>query len=232
MTKVVGYARVSTEGQAESGLSLEAQTAKLRAYAEAMDLELVDVVVDAGVSAKTMNRPGWHRVVAMLEAGEAAGVLVAKLDRLTRSVRDLGDLVDRFFAARFSLLSVADSIDTRTAAGRLVLNVLGSVSQWEREVIVERTVDALKVKRTRGERTSRYAPIGYRVGDDGVRLVQDDAERVVLATVRALHAEGVSIRQIAARLAAQGITSGRTGRAINRSQVERMLRAEAARSAA
>src|SRR5207237_3279200 len=111
--------------QADGGVSVEAQTSKLRAHALAMDLELVDILVDAGVSARTIaTRPGLRRVLTMLDAGEADGVLVVGLDRLTRSASDLGELVERYFSARFALLSVGDSIDTRSAAGRLVLNVL------------------------------------------------------------------------------------------------------------
>ena len=142
-TRVIGYIRVSTEAQADGGASLDAQRAKLTAYAAALDLDLVAIVEDAGVSAKTLRRAGLSHALDMLDAGDASGLLVTKLDRLTRSVRDLGELVERYFAARFSLLSVADSIDTRSAAGRLVLNVLASVAQWEREACGERTRDAL-----------------------------------------------------------------------------------------
>src|SRR5947209_965803 len=110
--RVVGYVRVSSDQQAESGLSLAAQESKLRAYAVATDLELVDVVVDAGQSARDLDRPGLARMLTMLDAGDVDGVLVAKLDRLTRSVRDLADLVERYFAKRAALLSVGDSIDT------------------------------------------------------------------------------------------------------------------------
>jgi site-specific DNA recombinase len=152
MRRVVGYVRVSSEGQATEGVSLDAQRTKLAAYCLAMDLELVALEADEGVSAKTLRRPGLQRALAALEEGRADAVLVTKLDRLTRSVRDLGDLVERYFGGeRWSLLSVGDSIDTKTAAGRLVLNVLVSVAQWEREATGERTRDALaEVKRQGG----------------------------------------------------------------------------------
>ncbi len=89
-TRVVGYARVSTEDQAREGVSLAAQRAKLEAYATALDLELVAVREDAGVSAKTLDRPGLRAALEDLRAGRADALLVPKLDRLTRSVRDLG----------------------------------------------------------------------------------------------------------------------------------------------
>ena len=86
-TAVAGYVRVSTEQQAGEGVSLDAQRIKLQAYAVAMDLELVDVFEDAGLSAKSLRRPGLQSALALLEDGKAAGLVVVKLDRLTRSVR-------------------------------------------------------------------------------------------------------------------------------------------------
>ena len=111
-------------------MSLDAQRAKVAAYASLYDLELTEVIVDAGQSAKTLDRPGLQRALAMLKSGNADALLVVKLDRLTRSVRDLGALVESYFApGKAALLSVGEQIDTRSAAGRLVLNVLASVSR-------------------------------------------------------------------------------------------------------
>src|SRR5690606_26004464 len=90
--RVVAYVRVSTDKQASDGNSLDAQRAKLEAYAAAFGLEVVALEVDAGVSAKSLDRPALQRALAMLDAGEADGLLVTKLDRLTRSVRDLCEL--------------------------------------------------------------------------------------------------------------------------------------------
>jgi len=152
-TKTIAYLRVSTDKQADRGVSLDAQRAKVKAYAELYDLELLEVIVDAGESAKSLDRPGLKRALGMLKAGQAEALLVVKLDRLTRSVVDLGTLVERYFApGKAALLSVGEQIDTRSAAGRLVLNVLASVSQWEREAIGERT--AIRSPRVEGIRTS------------------------------------------------------------------------------
>ena len=145
------------------------------------DLTLVKMVVDAGVSAKTLQRPGLQRALGMLRGGQANALLVCKLDRLTRSVKDLGTLVEAYFSSdKISLLSVADSIDARTAAGRLVLNVFGSVAQWEREAIGERTAEALAHKKTKGEKTGGDVPYGYRLAEDSKTLVPDDAEQKLL----------------------------------------------------
>lgn len=206
--KVIGYVRVSTEDQAAHGVSLEAQRSKLEAYAALFDHELVAVVVDAGTSAKSLKRDGLQEALAALDAGQAEGLLVAKLDRLTRSVKDLGALLDTHFRARFSLLSVADQIDTSTAAGRLVLNVLASVSEWEREAIGERTSAALQHKIANGEHVGSPA-LGFDMVD-GV-LTKNLDESATLDRIRALAAEGRTLRDIPAVLAAEGHKTKRGG---------------------
>ena len=115
-------------------------------------IELVDLVIDAGESAKSLNRPGMTQLLALVEARAVDVVIIAKLDRLTRSVKDLAELLERFTRRGVSLVSVADALDTQSAAGRLVLNIMVSVSQWEREAIGERTRDAMRHKRASGER--------------------------------------------------------------------------------
>lgn len=201
MKKVIGYIRVSTDEQASGGHSLPAQRAKLEQYAALYEVELVAIVEDAGASAKTINRPGLTAVLAALDAGEAEGVLVAKLDRLTRSVKDLGTLLEGYFANKFALLSVTDQIDTSTAAGRLVLNVLTSVAQWEREAIGERTSAALQHKIANGEHVGAPA-LGHRV--EGGRLVRNDSETVTLQRIAELRKEGLTFRAIATTLTAEG----------------------------
>src|ERR1039457_2781356 len=141
--KAIGYVRVSTEKQADFGVSLEAQSEKVRAMAVVQGAELADVIIDAGESAKSLNRPGMARLLALVDGGTVDTVIIAKLDRLTRSVADLAVLLKRFERRGVSLVSVADALDTRSAAGRLVLNIMVSVSQWEREAIGERTRDAM-----------------------------------------------------------------------------------------
>src|SRR5258705_4952877 len=160
-TRTIAYLRVSTDKQADRGVSLDAQRAKVKAYAELYDLELVEILVDAGHSAKSLERPGLQRALGMLKRREADALLVVKLDRLTRSVVHLGQLVETVFApGKAALLSVGEQIDTRTAGGRLVLNVLASVSQWEREAIGERTATAMQHKPGRVHRRGGGPPDG------------------------------------------------------------------------
>jgi site-specific DNA recombinase len=222
-TRTIAYIRVSTDKQAEHGVSLEAQRAKLEAYASLYELDLVAVEVDAGVSAKTLDRPALQRALAALRAGEADAVLVVKLDRLTRSVRDLGDLVERYFAVgKWALLSVGEQIDTRSAAGRLVLNVLASVAQWEREATGERTSAALRHKAAVGEFTGGGVPYGRRLAPDGVNLEAEPAEAAVLAAARKLRTAGMSLRSVAAELDRRGFRS-RAGQVFQAPQIARMV---------
>jgi len=200
-TRAVAYLRVSTDKQADLGVSLAAQRAKVEAYAALYDVELVAVEVDAGESASTLDRPALQRALGMLRGKRADALLVVKLDRLTRSVRDLAELLDEYFRDA-ALLSVGEQIDTRSAAGRLVLNILVTVGQWEREAIGERTKVALEHKAARGERVSRFPPYGSQF--DGSKVVPLDAERAVLAEARRLRERGLSLRAVAAELARRG----------------------------
>ncbi len=116
--KAVGYARVSTDQQADRGVSLQAQMERVRAMATVQGAELLDVVVDGGESARSMRRPGLQRLLTLVEAGEVQAIIVAKLDRLTRSVKDLCSLLELFEKRRVALISVAESsIRARLAGG-------------------------------------------------------------------------------------------------------------------
>ena len=228
MTPAVAYLRVSTDKQADRGVSLEAQREKLEAYATLYELDLVSVEVDAGVSAKTLERPALKRALGRLERSEAKVLVVMKLDRLTRSVRDLGVLVEKYFAkGKWELMSVSENINTQSAAGRLVLNVLGSVSQWEREAIGERTSVAMQHKASRGEYTGGEVPFGYRLSPDGVSVIPDLDEQRMLERIRALRGSGMSLRKIGQALVAEGLRN-RSGASWGPSTLKRVLDREAA----
>ena len=203
----IGYVRVSTDKQVDLGVSLDAQT-KIRAMAVVQSASLDDIIIDAGESAKSLHRPGMARVLALVEAGAVDTVIIAKLDRLTRSVADLAESLKRFERRDVSLVSVADSLDTHSAAGRLVLNIMVRVSQWEREAIGERTRDAMRLKRAKGERVGTV-PFGYRVGADGVWLDANGPEQAMLSNMYQLRAQGYTTRQIATELNRLGLATRR-----------------------
>jgi DNA invertase Pin-like site-specific DNA recombinase len=197
--KTVGYVRVSTDKQADRGVSLDAQSEKIRAMAVVHNAELVDIIVDGGESAKSLQRPGMERLLALVDSKKVQAVIIAKLDRLTRSVKDLCDLLERFERRGVALISVAESLDTSSAAGRLVLNIMTAVSQWEREAIGERTRDAMNHKRSRGECVGNIR-FGYRLSSDGKHVEPDQAEQEVLNEIERLRGSGATMRGIALAL--------------------------------
>src|ERR1039458_238378 len=229
--KTLGYVRVSTDKQAERGVSVEAQAEKIRAMAVVHNAKLAEIIVDGGESAKSLNRPGIVRLLAMVDAGEVQTVIIAKLDRLTRSVKDLCTLLERFERRGVALVSVAESLDTSSAARRLVLNIMRAVSQWEREAIGERTRDAMRHKRSNGERVGNI-PYGYRLAADGRHLEEDPGEQKLLAEIRRLRRAGATLRGIAATLNERAFVT-RRGSAWRLESVVRVLKTETpAKSAA
>src|SRR5580693_1007628 len=114
--RAVGYVRVSTDKQSDRGVSLEAQAEKIRAMAVVHGAELIDIIVDGGESAKSLQRPGMERLLTLVDGKKVQAVIVAKLDRLTRSVKDLCTLLERFERRSVALISVAESLDTGSAA--------------------------------------------------------------------------------------------------------------------
>jgi site-specific DNA recombinase len=182
--RVVGYCRVSTTQQAQEGVSLDAQRTRIKAHCISQGIKLVDIITDDGYSAASLKRPGLQAALRMLATRKADAIVVLKLDRLTRSVKDLGYLCDTYFreGLPFYLLSVCDSIDTRSAGGKLILNVLMSVAQWEREAISERTQEAMAELRRQGVSVGG-APYGWRYsqGVDGAgrRYLEDVPEEQV-----------------------------------------------------
>jgi DNA invertase Pin-like site-specific DNA recombinase len=207
----IGYCRVSTEEQSREGVSLAAQEARIRAFCAAQGLLLGDVLVDAGASASTLDRPALRDLLARIEAGTVGTVVVAKLDRLTRRTRDLLALVeDTFRAHHVELVSLSEQLDTRTPAGVLMLTVLGGFAQLEREQVGERTRAALAYKRERGERLGT-TPLGFRTPGPGVALEPVEAELGPVRYILRRRGEGATFRTIAAELTAQGLPTKRGG---------------------
>lgn len=197
--KVVGYARVSTDKQADDGVSLDMQADKIRGYCGVYNLELYEMIVDAGESAKDLKRPGIQKALEMMESRVVEGIVVYKLDRLTRSILDMGAMIEKYFKKGRRLVCVEMQIDTSTATGILMLNMLMSFSQYERELIGERTRAAMQHKISRNEHAGEI-PFGKRLSLDGIHLEEDPNEQRSLAAIRAFRNAGFSIRDIAAQL--------------------------------
>jgi DNA invertase Pin-like site-specific DNA recombinase len=157
--RALAYVRVSTDEQARSGLSLDAQTDTLRGEAERRGWELAEVLVDE-VSAKRGNvRPAFQRARDMLAAGEADVLLATRLDRISRSVVDFADLMASAQDERWQVVALDLGLDTSTTTGRMVAHILAAVAEAEREVIGQRTSAALVAKRQRGEHVGRRSTL-------------------------------------------------------------------------
>ena len=211
--RAVGYVRVSTDKQAQEGVSLDAQQVRIQAYCVSQNIEIVDVIVDDGASAKSLDRPGLKRALSLLSSGQAQALVIVKLDRLTRSVKDLGYLCDTYFreGMPYSLVSVSDTIDTRSASGKLMLNVLMSVAQWEREAVSERTQEAMDQLARQGVKMGA-PPYGWRYAErktenDRRELKEDPSEQAIIKRIVQMRKDGVRVTHIARRLNQEGVPS-------------------------
>jgi DNA invertase Pin-like site-specific DNA recombinase len=203
MDRTIGYARVSTIGQAEDGYSPEAQRRKIKAYCELHDLNLMEIIEDAGLSGKSVaGRPGIQRT------GKVDNLVILKLDRMARNLKEACEMADLLEKKRCHLHSISEKIDTGSATGRLFYNILSAMAEWEREIISERTKTALAVKRENGERISGQAPYGFRFAAD--KLVIDDKEQETIRKILELHSKGLSIRGIVDFLKAHGYRNRRS----------------------
>lgn len=219
--RAILYARVSTSRQAEEGLSLETQESRLVAFASALDLQVVEFIADAGISAKSLsNRPGMLRALALLEAGAADTLIVVSLSRLSRSLRDISTLVEDYFSDRFNLLAVDGSIRTDSANGRMLAGILGAVAQHEREQCAERVRTGILFKRSQGGFIGGTAPFGFALVDGA--LVPVPAEQEAIALSRELRAQGATLQATSDALAAQGFLA-RNGKAFAPVQISRMV---------
>jgi len=208
----VGYVRVSTDEQARDGVSLEAQHARIRAYAEAKELKLSEILSDQGYSGKNLKRPALQELLTRCERREVGAVIVLKLDRLTRQTRHLLSMVDDIFLAKdIELHSVSESLDTSTPHGRFVLTLFGGLAQMERELIAERTRAALAYKRENGQPTS-HAPLGFKANGSRERMQPVPEELETVRQILEWWRCGTSYAAIARTLNAEGARTKRGGR--------------------
>lgn len=204
--KLIGYIRVSSEGQAEN-TSLDDQQEKITAYCTALNHELVEIYQDVQSGGKTENRKGLQNAIAALLDGKANGLIALKLDRLGRRASDVLTLIDKELQPNNKALIVIDmNMDTSTATGKLVLTMLAGVAEFEKTQINERTKNGKKAR----AKTSDYAnggqpKFGHKA--DNKNLVVDEKEQEIIDVIRRHHKSGKSQRQIAEYLNEQGIVS-------------------------
>lgn len=208
MNKAIGYIRVSTQDQANEGASLDAQRAKIAAWCAVNDYELIGIYEDAGISGASMNgRDGLQ--AALAATGKGMAMVAYSISRLARSTRDMLDIADRLERRGADLVSLTEKIDTTSAAGRMVFRMLAVLSEFERDVIGERTRTALAHKRAKGE---VYGPVPFGFEAVNKRLHEVKAEARIVADVIRLREQGATLASIADELNARGIEGKRGGR--------------------
>lgn len=196
--RAVGYLRVSTLEQSDSGAGLRAQGEAIESDALRRGWELVAIQEDAGASGKSLSgRPGLMAALETVENGEAEALVVAKLDRLSRSLLDFAGLMERARKRGWSLVALDLGVDTSTPSGEMMASVLATFAQFERRLIGQRTKEALAIKRAQGVRLGRPHTMS--------------AEAV--AMIRELRAQGRSYRAIADALNERGLPTAQGGRA-------------------
>ena len=201
----VGYTRVSTDGQATDGVSLEAQQVRIRAWCEANGYVLVNVHVDAGLSGcRADNRPGLQDALTSAARHKAA-LVVYSLSRLARSTKDAIAISERLARSGADLVSLSERIDTTTAAGKMVFRMLAVLAEFERDQVAERTKGALSHMRNQGKRISGKIPFGYDLAPDGKNLQLNPEEQNGLRLIQELQAKGLGRRRIAAQLMTRGV---------------------------
>jgi DNA invertase Pin-like site-specific DNA recombinase len=224
--KVVGYVRVSSEEQSKEGVSLGMQAEKIETYCKLNDLELIEIVEDAGISAKNISgRPGFQRCLDMIFTGEAEGLVVWKLDRAFRSTQDALVTAESLTGKKKALISISEQLDTTSAIGGFFFTLMASLAEMERKLVGERTKAALQSKKSKGERVGRI-PLGYSLSDDGVHLLEDPEEQETIRMILELkRSSDLSFNGIAQTLNAQGRCT-KQGNKWTHVQVSRVIRQE------
>jgi site-specific DNA recombinase len=207
MNKAIGYIRVSTIDQAQEGVSLSAQRARIKAWATVNEFELVAIHEDAGISGATMGkRPALQQ--ALKAAGKGCALVAYSLSRLARSTRDMLQIAEQLERQGADLVSLTEKIDTTSAAGRMVFRMLAVLAEFERDLVGERTAAALAHKKSKGE--VYCGPVfGFRCV--GGKLIEIPDERKAIAAIGRMRKRGLPYRDIAAKLNAGGIEGKRGG---------------------
>ena len=213
--KAIGYIRCSTHEQADSGLGLEVQDERIRAYCTLKGLQLVEIIADAGVSGgkPLASREGGQRLLAAMKRRDATAVVMLKLDRMFRNAGDCLATVEHWERKGIALHVIdlgGNAIDTTSAAGRFMLVVLAGAAEMERNLTRERTRSAMAIKKKNGQLVGSI-PFGCNLAVDGTTLVKDAAEQRVIEDIRAARAAGKTLAAIANDLTTRSVPT-KTGK--------------------
>jgi len=207
--RVALYARVSTEDQAKEGFSLDAQRERLNAYCRAQGWIVAEEYVDDGHTGRNVNRPAYQRMLADRDAWDK--MLVIKMDRIHRNSRNFMEMMDELREWGKDFVSATESLDTSTAMGRFVMDIIQRIAQLESEQIGERVYMGMAQKHRSGEGLNGFRrPFGYRYADG--KLLVDAEEARVVHRIFEEYAAGRALHAIAAKLNDDGVPSQRNRR--------------------
>lgn len=193
MKKAIGYVRVSTEKQADEGISLDAQIAKIKAWASLNDYKLVHIYSDEGISGASLNkRDGMLKALAAVSEGMA--FICYSLSRISRDTIDTIQISRQLEKAGADLVSLSEKIDTTGASGKMIFNLMAVLSQFERDQTAERTKFAMQFKKSRNH---AYSPIPYGYDRHGDELVINVSEALTIVRIKEMHQAGKGYAEIA-----------------------------------
>ena len=206
------YIRVSTEDQAKDGFSIHAQREKLTKYAEANDWDIFDYYVDDGISGKNLeDRPEITRLLKDVEDGKINNILIYKLDRLTRSVRDLIYLIELFEKHSCTFNSQTEKIDTSNAVGRMFVKIIGIFAEFERENLAERVSFGYEQKTREGNYTNTNGVYGYDYIVGEKKIIVNEEEKDLVNRIFDLYIDGKSYFKIAHLFNEENVPTKRGG---------------------
>jgi len=209
MIKAIGYIRVSTDEQAKEGVSLENQEQKIRDYCKLKDFEIIEIIQDAGISAKNLRRPGVQKVLEMAQEKMINAVVVYKLDRIFRSTVDALETTKQFDKWNVSFHSIEETIDTKSAMGKFFFTLTAALAELEREIVGERTRDILQRKKANGE-VYGNVPFGYKKFKG--KLLNNDAEQKIVHAVLGMRKKGLNYSMISRELNQAGFKTKKGNR--------------------
>ena len=202
MNKTLGYIRVSGKKQRDDGLSLGVQENMIRDYCKMFDLDLIDVKCDTVSGKNIKKRPALKEILEMVSKGKVADLVIVKLDRLARNVRQTYEIAELLKTNNCNLHAVTDKIDTSTAMGKAFFGITAVFAEMERELIAERTKMVLDGKRANGEVIGTI-PYGYK--REGEKLAVNNDEQQVIARIKDLRSQGLSLAKISKQLIKESI---------------------------
>lgn len=222
--QAIGYIRVSTTKQAEEGYSLEAQESKIVSWCAYHGYQLVDIYKDEGFSAKDMKkREGLTNALNIISKDMA--LVCYKLDRITRSIKDLLHITEILSKKQAHIVSLTEDIDTTSSMGRFIYHLFALLGQLEREMIGERTRMGMQAKKAKGEYTGGKAPLGFsriKISKTESILEVNPKEQELIQQVKQLYASGFNLTKISRILTENGFYN-RNDKPFHIYQISRIL---------